>query len=179
MCTLVAGVLLPGVVAVSWAQATDQSDVLDGGVVLTKLSPPVYPRLARQARIVGDVDLMVGVRSDGGIDSVVVVSGHPMLKQAGLDSAQQSQFECRGCGDRVTSYPLKYKFQITSRDPPKNCLKGTEDPPLPAEVDSTRHQVTVFAWVVWICDPAVELHPVRSAKCLYLWRCGVHEKAMN
>jgi TonB family protein len=80
------------------------------GVVLTKLFPPAYPPLARQARIMGDVKLQVGIRQDGSVASGDVVSGHPMLKQAALDSAQKSQFECRQCGDPVTAYSMTYTF---------------------------------------------------------------------
>jgi outer membrane biosynthesis protein TonB len=35
------------------------------GVVLTKLVPPVYPPLARQAQIAGDVMVRVLIRQDG------------------------------------------------------------------------------------------------------------------
>jgi hypothetical protein len=52
-----------------------------------------------------------------------------------------------------TSYALKYKFQITSRGDPTDCDPLTEKQP-PAEVDLARHQVTVPAWAMEICDPA-------------------------
>jgi TonB family protein len=146
-----------------------------GGVVLTKLFDPTYPPLARQARIAGDVDLTLAIRRDGGVESAVVVSGHPMLKQAALDSAQRSRFECGGCGEAVTSYSLKYKFQITSRGYPKDCDTQTEKQP-PAELDLSRHQVTVSVWAMEICDPASRILKVRSAKCLYLWRCGTRDE---
>src|SRR5208283_4615336 len=61
-------------------------------VVVNKLFPPVYPPIARQARIAGDVELILVVRRDGNLDSVSVVSGHRLLKQAAMDSAQRSQF---------------------------------------------------------------------------------------
>ena len=146
------------------------------GIVLTKLADPAYPPLARQARIIGDVDLMLAIRRDGIVESAVVVSGHPMLKQAALDSAQRSQFECRGCSEAVNSYALKYTFQITARDPPKDCNTYMEEKHLPAEVDVSRHQVTVSAWEMWTCDPAVRIVKFRSAKCLYLWRCGARDE---
>jgi len=50
-------------------------------VVLNNVYLPVYPPLARQARIMGDVKILVGVRQDGSVASAEVVSGHPMLKQ--------------------------------------------------------------------------------------------------
>jgi len=157
------------------AQSAPTSDGPQNGAVLTKLSDPTYPPLARQARIIGDVDLMLTIRRDGSVESAVVVCGHPILKQAALDSAQRSRFECVGCVEAVTSYALNYKFQITSRGYPKDCYEPTEKQP-PAEVDRLRHQVTVSAWVMGICDPAGRILRVRSAKCLYLWKCGTRDE---
>jgi TonB family protein len=82
------------------------------GVLLVKLSPPVYPPLARQARIMGDVRIQLAIRRDGSIESSEVVSGHPLLKHAALESTQQSEFECRGCSDEVNSYSLNYTFGL-------------------------------------------------------------------
>jgi TonB family protein len=88
-------------------------------VVLNKLFPPAYPPLARQARITGDVKMQVTIRQDGSVASAEVISGHPMLKQAALDSVQKSTFECQrwssgvfveGCRDAVTSFTLTYTF---------------------------------------------------------------------
>jgi len=61
-----------------------------------QLFPPLYPPLARQARITGDVRVQLFIRQDGTIKSSEVVSGHPMLKPAALDSAQNQNF---GAGD--------------------------------------------------------------------------------
>jgi TonB family protein len=113
-------------------------------VVLVKLSPPLYPPLARQARIMGDVKVYVHVRKDGNVASAELSGGHPMLTQAALESARKSQFECRGCGDEETSYLLTYTFGFLDNGP--------------KEVVSER--------------------PVRSAKCLFLWKCGI-ERTTN
>jgi protein TonB len=75
---------------------------------MVRLVNPIYPPLARQARITGEVELKLGIRRDGSVLSAVAVNGHPMLTQAALNSAQQSAFECRGCEDEVTSYSLVY-----------------------------------------------------------------------
>jgi hypothetical protein len=48
-------------------------------VVLTKLADPLYPPLARQTGITGDVELMLEIRNDGSIQSVDVVKGHPLI----------------------------------------------------------------------------------------------------
>jgi len=170
---VVAAVCLSAALEHVLAQSAQSPDAPQSGVVLTTLSEPTYPPVANAAHITGDVDLMLTIRRDGSVESTVVVSGHPVLKQAALDSAQRSQFECRGCGEAVTAYAFKYKFQITSRGYPKDCYDPNEKQPS-AEVDLSRHQVTVSAWVRGICDPAVLR--VRSAKCLYLWRCGTRDE---
>jgi len=170
---IVATLCLSAAVEHALAQSAQSFDTPQSEAVLIKLFVPPYPPLAQAAEIAGDVDLMLAIRRDGSVESAVVVSGHPMLKQAALDSARRSQFKCVGCGDAVTSYPLKYKFQITPRDPQIACDMRQAEKQLPSEVDLSRHQVTVSAWQKWTCDPAV--HKIRSAKCLYLWRCGTRD----
>jgi len=81
----------------SLAHASAQSDAAQNEVVLAKLSRPVYPLLARRTWVRGDVNLLLQIRRDGSVESAVIVSGHHLLQQAALESAQQSQFECRGC----------------------------------------------------------------------------------
>ena len=158
----------------SVTQAANTSGTSQKAVVLSKLSEPVYPALARQAAITGDVDLMLSIRPDGTLESAVVVSGHSMLRQAALESAQRSQFECSGCGGGATSYLLRYNFQLIPLDHTKDCMALTDEERYghaPARLDPSKHEVTVFAKVAETCDPAVERF--RSLKCLYLWRCGV------
>ena len=50
---------------------------------------PVYPPLARQARISGTVRLDAVIGRDGIIQSLQVMSGHPWLAQAALDAVRQ------------------------------------------------------------------------------------------
>lgn len=154
------------------AQVQAESGVRKSEVVLSKLSPPIYPRLAQQARITGTVEIELRIRQDGTIDSAQIISGHPMLRDAALESARQSLFECKECAQAITSYTLAYRFTIIPRDPPKTCDEPEQAPP-PAEMDTMKHEVIVSAWQMWTCDPSVELIRVRSAKCLYLWKCGV------
>ena len=103
------------VFSVALARFPDQnasSTSTQESVVLTRLFPPVYPPLAKQTRITGDVELTLEVRADGSLESAIVVSGHPLLKQAALDSAQRSQFACRDCGQETRSSRLLYSFQL-------------------------------------------------------------------
>lgn len=95
----------------------------EGQVTLSRLSPPVFPPLARVARVNGEVEIALQVRQDGSVESAAVVKGHPLLKAAALDSARQSEFECRECGEGLTAYTLLYTFAYTSTD---SCCKPEE-----------------------------------------------------
>jgi Gram-negative bacterial TonB protein C-terminal len=154
------------------AQSASDLSTSSDGVALLRVSELPYPPMARAARVVGDVDLMLTIRQDGEVDSAVVVNGPPMLRQAALDSARPSQFACRSCSGRVTSYALRYTFRIVVREPPKECQDTPVEAPPPLEVNLSHQQVIVSTWQMWTCDPAVSSISVRSAKCLYLWRCG-------
>lgn len=156
----------------SCAQAAGKSHPTN--IVVTKLATPTYPPIARAARIEGDVTLRLVVRPDGSVESADVVSGHPMLKQAAWDSASRSQFACLQCGSRTT-YSLTYRFTVAPRDPPQDCDAVSEAPPPAPEIDLSKPLVTVYAWEMWTCDPSVSLMRVRSAKCLYLWKCERRE----
>jgi protein TonB len=64
-----------------------------GGDVLSakllKRVMPVYPPLAKQARISGIVHLVGVVSKDGTIQQLRVVDGHPLLVGAALDAVRQ------------------------------------------------------------------------------------------
>ena len=154
----------------SAAQSAAEAEFPTDAVVLSKLSPPVYPPLARQARIVGAVALTVRVRADGTVESVDAISGHPMMIQAAENSARQSLFTCSNCSG-TTSHSLTYDFQLAEQDIEHPCAVDRDTPQQPPEVRLTSHKVTVTSWSPWICDPPMQLEKVRSAKCLYLWKC--------
>lgn len=148
------------------SQSSDAVETAKGSVVLTKLADPAFPPLAKVARVSGDVVLMLDIRADGQVQSVAIVSGPTMLRQAAKESAQQSGFECRGCTREVTQYSLTYSFRLGEGD----CSASNSDPPKIAWVQD---HVTVTGRAMSICDPTATLMRVRSAKCLYLWRCSI------
>jgi periplasmic protein TonB len=53
---------------------------------------PIYPPLARQARIQGNVVLHAIIDKDGRVAQLEVVSGHPLLVQAALDAVKQWRY---------------------------------------------------------------------------------------
>jgi TonB family protein len=166
-------------VAVANSSAQSASDTQgQQGVLLTTLFQPVYPPLARQTRIIGDVELTLEVRQDGSLESVNVVRGHPLLQQAAVDSAKQSRFACQKCGDGTWSYHMVYSFQLIGGESccaavEANVNAQTQDQPIPRVIQSANH-VTVVDRPTCICDPAADTVKVRSMKCLYLWKCAVH-----
>ncbi|MGH9785109.1 MAG: energy transducer TonB [Terriglobia bacterium] len=52
-----------------------------------------YPPLARQARVQGAVRLEAVINMDGTIENLRVLSGHPLLIRAALDSVQQWRYQ--------------------------------------------------------------------------------------
>jgi TonB family protein len=148
------------------SQSSDPVETARDGVILTKLFDPTFPPLAKVARVSGDVVLRLDIRADGQVQSVAIVSGPPMLQQAAKDSAQQSRFECRSCSRDTTQYSLTYSFRLGEGD----CDTANSDPP---KIAWAQGHVTVTSSPMSICDPAATLRRVRSAKCLYVWRCGL------
>jgi len=56
---------------------------------LVKQPRPVYPPLAKQARIQGVVKLHAEISKEGTIEKLTVVSGHPLLVPAALEAVKQ------------------------------------------------------------------------------------------
>lgn len=76
--------------------ATPQRIRVGGAVQQAKLINdvrPVYPPLARQARVQGTVRLQAIIAKDGTIQQLEVISGHPLLVQAALDAVRQRRYQ--------------------------------------------------------------------------------------
>ncbi|HWZ56726.1 MAG TPA: TonB family protein [Verrucomicrobiae bacterium] len=54
---------------------------------------PLYPPLARQARIQGNVVLHAIIDKDGRVAQLEVISGHPLLVQSALDAVKQWRYK--------------------------------------------------------------------------------------
>ncbi len=54
---------------------------------------PVYPPLARQTRISGTVRLHAIISKNGTVESLEVLSGHPLLVRAAMDAVQQWKYK--------------------------------------------------------------------------------------
>ncbi len=163
----------------AWALAQQtshpvQSGAPKGEVILVTLSKPTFSPLARQANVEGEVIVDVTVRQDGSTEATVV-TGHPLLTQAALDSATQSRFECRVCSAAL-SYTLVYTFKRTSEG---DCCNGgspvkvEQEPQSYDERGRPQTRVSISAEKRCLCDPSFTVtKKVRSLKCLYLWKCS-------
>jgi TonB family protein len=54
---------------------------------------PAYPELAKRIGVKGEVSLEVIITPEGRVESVRVVSGHPMLVSSAIDAARRWRFE--------------------------------------------------------------------------------------
>jgi periplasmic protein TonB len=76
--------------------ATPQRVRVSSGVVTglkVRDMKPVYPPLARQARIQGVVVLQALISKDGSIENLQLVSGHPMLAPAAIEAVKQWKYK--------------------------------------------------------------------------------------
>jgi TonB family protein len=77
---------------------------------------PLYPPLARQARIQGPVQLSVSVDPSGNVTDVRVVEGHPMLTGAAVEAVREWKFEPFLENDSPTevTVPVTVEFKLVS-----------------------------------------------------------------
>ncbi len=61
--------------------------------LLIRKTTPVYPPLARQARIQGVVVLQAQISKEGNIENLQLVSGHPMLAPAAIEAVKQWKYK--------------------------------------------------------------------------------------
>ena len=70
---------------------------------------PIYPPLARQARIQGTVELRAIISKAGTIENLVVVRGHPMLVAAAMEAVRQWRYRPY----LLNSEPIEVETEIT------------------------------------------------------------------
>jgi len=73
-------------------QRVKQGGNVTAASIITQ-TKPLYPPLARQARIQGNVVLHAIIDKDGKVAQLEVISGHPLLVQAALDAVKQWRYK--------------------------------------------------------------------------------------
>jgi len=83
------------------------STILQGKAL--SLPQPMYPRIAKDARVQGPVNIQILVSEDGKVMSAQVVSGNPMLITAARDAAMRARFS----QTLLNGQPVKIQGVIT------------------------------------------------------------------
>ncbi|MBK5291741.1 MAG: energy transducer TonB [Acidobacteriia bacterium] len=74
---------------------------------------PLYPTLARQARIAGTVRLEAVIAKDGLIQSLRLLSGHPLLAPAALDAVRQWRYRAATLNGQPVDVALSIEVTFT------------------------------------------------------------------
>jgi periplasmic protein TonB len=77
---------------VATPQRVRVSSGVSTGLLIRKVTP-VYPPLARQARIQGQVVLQAEISKEGTIQNLQLISGHPMLAPAAIEAVKQWRYK--------------------------------------------------------------------------------------
>jgi TonB family protein len=133
---------------------------------------PVYPQIAQNARIQGDVEVAVDVRPDGTVAGARVVKGPPLLQDAVMEATKAATFACRDCSAPSVQYTLYVTFRLVD---PADCV--AKKPPL--VVSPTQGWLTVDAPLSSQVIPHFAWRSVHGARCLYLWRCATEWGGMD
>jgi len=75
---------------------------------LVRQPKPVYPPLAKQARISGVVHLAAVISKDGTIQDLKVISGHPLLIPSALEAVKQWVYQ----PTQLNGEPVEVSTQI-------------------------------------------------------------------
>jgi TonB family protein len=93
------------------AQSTPDLTQEEAVALLTNRVAPLYPALARQARIQGEVILRFTISEEGLPKNILLVSGHPILSPAAVEAVQQWRFRPY----EVDEQPVEAETRITIR----------------------------------------------------------------
>ncbi|MCS7314579.1 MAG: TonB family protein [Bryobacterales bacterium] len=80
---------------------------------LIRRREPVYPALARQARIQGVVRLEAVIGPDGRVEKVQAISGPPLLRQAAVDAVKEWVYEPGRLNGRPVSVTTQIEINFT------------------------------------------------------------------
>src|SRR5579863_10218063 len=77
---------------VATPQRVRVSQGVSQGLLIHRVQP-MYPPLARQARIQGTVVLQAEISKDGSIENLRLISGHPMLAPSAIEAVRQWRYK--------------------------------------------------------------------------------------
>jgi protein TonB len=89
---------------------------LEPAVLITQTTP-VYPAIAKTARVEGLVVLEGTVNIEGRIENIQIVSGHPMLVGAAVDAVKKWIYRPARLNGRLMACPLTVQVRFSLRYP--------------------------------------------------------------
>jgi len=82
---------------------------------------PVYPKLAREARIQGTVRLAALINKKGEVEHLRLIYGHPFLVKAAIDAVKQWRYRPMIVSglpvSMVTNIDVTFSLNASERDP--------------------------------------------------------------
>jgi TonB family protein len=119
---------------------------------LRRATPPVYPPLAKQARITGRVRVEFTVNNEGHPEDIKA-SGHPLLVSSAIDAVQKSIFEISDALHNRHALMIDFDLNGSSTEPgrtafdvvPPNYWRVVARPPI-LNVDTGRPTLVAADW---------------------------------
>ena len=144
--------ILVAVVARAQDESSPADHVIPGTSAegsLIKRVNPVYPPLARQARIQGTVVMEVKIAKSGDVQSLQLVSGHPMLAPAAIEAVKQWKYKPFVIDGEPVEVKTTVQVNFTlAGGPPKEPDAGTSPPATPqSEPSSTVPRVRISSGI--------------------------------
>lgn len=87
--------------------------------LLVRRVAPIYPPLARQARIQGTVVLGIVINKDGEVRDVQLVSGHPLLSPAAIEAVKQWRYRPYVSDDKAVEVETVVRVGFKMADGPE------------------------------------------------------------
>ena len=109
---------MTAIVAPAQEESTPPADVPGETVqnqCLIKRVFPVYPPLARQARIQGTVMLRIIVSKSGDVTELRLLSGHPLLAPAAIEAVRQWKYKPYEVNREVCAVETNVQVNFTLR----------------------------------------------------------------
>lgn len=128
--------------------------VVSAGVLngtATSLPKPSYPAAARAVKASGSVIVQVTIDEAGNVTSATPSSGHPLLRAAASQAAQQAKFApamLSGQPEKVTGV-ITYNFVDPNNDTNVTVTPGsmTTEPPTPEMLREQRLKDKLHSWI--------------------------------
>ena len=87
---------------------------------ISRFVAPVYPPLARMARVEGSVFVKVELDGSGNVMTADVIEGHPMLRQAAVDAVKKWRFS--SFGNPVETVQVKFTISADPKEDPPGVI---------------------------------------------------------